>query len=375
MKVLQVYKNYEPTLGGIEAHVRQLAVGLSARGVSSSVLVAASGPRTEVEARDGVQVIRAGRVGELASTPLSFELIRELGRADADIIHLHVPYPVGELGYLLAGRRRRLVVTYHSDVVRQSWANPVYAPILRRLLGEADAIIATSPTYVQSSPVLRPLADRCIVVPLGVDPARFGPHAAGAEMVRQSWCSAEFPKLVLFVGRFREYKGIPYLIDAVRGLPARLLLVGNGPTGSLIQARVTRQGQDRQVVILPGVGEADLPAYYAACDVFVLPSIQRSEAFGIAMVEAMASGRAVVSTELGTGTSWVNQDQVTGLVVPPADSAALRTALGTILSDDSARAKLGWEARIRVEAEFTEGAMLGHIEEIYRRILVRQRKL
>jgi glycosyltransferase involved in cell wall biosynthesis len=374
MKVLQVYKNYEPTFGGIETHVRQLAVGLSARGVSSSVLDAASGRRTEVEVRDGVRVIRAARIGELASTPLSLELVRELSRADADIVHLHVPYPVGEVGYLLAGRHRRLVVTYHSDVVRQRWANPVYAPVLRRLLTEADAIIATSPAYVQSSSVLRPLADRCTVVPLGVDPVRFGPNATGGEKVRQSWCSAEFPKLVLFVGRFREYKGIPYLIDAVRGLPVRLLLVGDGPTASLIRARVARQRQDRQVVMLTGVGEAHLPAYYAACDVFVLPSIQRSEAFGIAMVEAMASGRPVVSTELGTGTSWVNQDQVTGLVVPPSNSAALRSALGTILSDVTARATMGREARIRVEAEFTEGAMLGQIEGIYRRILADGRK-
>ena len=374
MKVLQVYKNYDPTLGGIETHVRQLAVGLSARGVSSSVLVAARGFQTIVENREGVQVTRAGRIGELASTPLSVALIRELGRSDADIIHLHVPYPVGELGYLLVGRRRRLVVTYHSDIVRQSWANPMYQPFLRTVLARADAVVATSPSYVGSSIVLRKLADRCDVVPLGVDVSRFGPTAAGAEAVRHRWRSPDFPALVLFVGRFREYKGLPFLIDAVRGLPVRLLLVGDGPTAKSIRQYLTRTGQSDQVVILTSVGEAELPAYYAAADVFALPSIQRSEAFGIAMVEAMASGCPVVSTELGTGTSWVNQDRLTGLVVPPASSDALRAAIELIVGDDGVRAGMGREARIRVEAQFTEAVMLSRVEGIYEKVLAEKRE-
>jgi glycosyltransferase involved in cell wall biosynthesis len=369
MRVLQVYKNYDPTLGGIETHVKQLARGLSARGVTSTVLVTAPGRRTRLDEVDEVQVIRAARLGELASTPLSLALIRELGRVEADIIHLHLPYPVGDLGYLLAGRRRPLIVTYHSDIVRQRWANPLYRPILHRLLARADAIVATSPPYVQSSPVLRPLAARCEIVPLGVDLDRFGPSAKGSEEIRATWCSPEYSRLVLFVGRFREYKGLPYLIDAVRGLPVRLLLVGDGPAASRLREQVTRAGLGRQVELLGMVGEAELPAYYAASDVFVLPSIQRSEAFGISMVEAMASGRPVVSTELGTGTSWANQAGVTGLVVPPANSEAIRNALTTMLADDRVRTAMGREARARVEDELGEDRMLDRIEAIYRRIL------
>jgi glycosyltransferase involved in cell wall biosynthesis len=369
MKVLQVYKNYAPTRGGIETHVRQLAVGMRERGVTSSVLVTSSGRRTEIEDRDGVRVIRAARLGEVASTPLSIELMRELRRTDADIVHLHVPYPVGELGNLLAGHHGRLVVTYHSDIVRQWWARPIYDPILRRMLRKADAIIATSLPYARSSRLLGPLASQCKIVPLGVNTRRFVPDVAGAEAIRRRWCAAEFPRIVLFVGRFRHYKGLTYLVDAMRDLPARLLLVGDGPTARRIRERIRQAGLDKQVAILSDVDDASLPSYYAACDVFVLPSIQRSEAFGIALVEAMASGRAVVSTELGTGTSWVNQNGVTGLVVPPADSVALAAALGVMLKDDSIRARMGEEARRRVVAEFTEEAMLTRIEGIYQTVV------
>jgi glycosyltransferase involved in cell wall biosynthesis len=202
-----------------------------------------------------------------------------------------------------------------------------------------------------------------------VNTRRFVPDVAGAEAIRRRWCAAEFPRIVLFVGRFRHYKGLTYLVDAMRDLPARLLLVGDGPTARRIRERIRQAGLDKQVAILSDVDDASLPSYYAACDVFVLPSIQRSEAFGIALVEAMASGRAVVSTELGTGTSWVNQNGVTGLVVPPADSVALAAALGVMLKDDSIRARMGEEARRRVVAEFTEEAMLTRIEGIYQTVV------
>jgi glycosyltransferase involved in cell wall biosynthesis len=333
------------------------------------VLVTSRGRRTEVEDREGVRVIRAGRFGEAASTPLSVELIREIGRSDADILHLHVPYPVGELGYLLAGHARPLVVTYHSDVVRQRWARPIYEPVLRRLLRRASAIIATSPSYARSSRLLAPLGDRCEIVPLGVDARRFRPEVPGAKAVRAEWCTSPFPYLVLFVGRFRTYKGLSHLIDAMPGLPARLLLIGDGPSAPDLRAQIRQNGTDDQIAILSDVDDASLPAYYAACDLFALPSIQRSEAFGLALLEAMAAGRPVVSTELGTGTSWVNQNGVTGLVVPPADTAALAGALRTILLDDVVRVRMGEEARRRVEAAFTEGAMLARIEGIYRRVL------
>ncbi len=368
MKILQVYKNYAPTRGGIESHVRQIARGLNRRGIDNEVLVTSSDRRTSVEEIDGVSVVRAARVVEVASTPISVALIRQMARTDADIVHLHLPYPVGDVGYLVAGGGRRLVVTYHSDVVRQWWAGPAYHPLLRLLLHRASAIIATSPPYLQSSPTLSRFADRCKVVPIGVDLAKFAPHAAGWKKVRETWETPAFPHLVLFVGRFRAYKGITYLIDAMRDLPARLLLIGDGPMADRLRAQVSIAGLDQQVVFLPDIDDANLPAYYAAADAFVLPSTQRSEAYGIALLEAMASGCPIVSTELGTGTSWVNQDGITGWVVLPGSAPELSGALQELLHAPEVRDRLGREARQRAVLEFGEEHMLDQIEDIYRSV-------
>ncbi|HEY8884664.1 MAG TPA: glycosyltransferase [Chloroflexota bacterium] len=366
MRIVHVYKNYAPTPGGIETHVRQLATGLARRGDQVTVLVSSPTWRTTEEQRDGVRVIRAGRWGELASTPISSRLIRELARLEADVIHVQVPYPVGELAYLLAGRGRPLVVTYQSDVVRQRWARPVHEPLLRQLLGRATGIIVTSPAYRQSSTVLRAFADRCVVVPLAVDPSHFRPDLPAAAAIRAKWTSPEYPSLILFVGRFRAYKGLPYLMRAMAGVPARLLLVGGGRLEGDVRALIAELGLERQVAILGDVSDAALPAYHAAADVFVLPSIQRSEAFGIVLLEAMAAARPVISTELGTGTSWVNQHEQTGLVVPPADASALHQALQRLLNDPALARQLGEAARRRVVAEFSEEIMLDRVSAIYR---------
>jgi glycosyltransferase involved in cell wall biosynthesis len=365
LKVLHVYKNYLPTSGGIETYVRQLAVGINRRGrVEAGVLVTAVGPRTIVEEVEGIQVIRAGCLGEVASTPLSLRLVEQLARSDADLLHLHVPYPVGELAALLFAGRRRIVVTYHSDVVRQWWARPFYQPMLRRLLQRADAIIATSPPYLNRSPVLRHFASRTEVIPLAVDPNRFVVAEPEVAAIRQRWPE----RLVLFVGRFRSYKGLPVLIDAMADLQARLLLVGRGPLEDKLRARVEQLGISARVAFLGNLSDRELPAYYAAADVFVLPSIQPSEAFGIALLEAMAAGRPVVSTELGTGTSWVNQHGVTGLVVPPGDPLALRQALRTLLENHELAARFGQAARERVQREFGVTQLLERVENVYLRV-------
>jgi rhamnosyl/mannosyltransferase len=366
MRVLHVYKNYAPTRGGIESHVRQLATGLTRHGADVTVLVVAANGRTTVEQCEGVRVIRAARLGELASTPMSIELLRQIGRIGVDLIHVHVPYPPGELAALALARGRPIVVTYHSDVVRQWWALPLYRPLVHALLTRARAIIATSPTYVRSSPILRADADRCQVVPLGVDSYRFYPDAARCRRARQKWLgSDDRAPLVLFVGKLRAYKGLPYLVEAARSVPARFLLVGSGPLEPALRAQIERFGLSPRVQLIGEVADEELPDLYRASDVVVLPSTRRSEAFGLALLEAMASARPVISTELGTGTSWVNQHKYTGLVVPPSDPAALAAALRTLIDDRARAERYGLAGRERVETEFTEKTMVERVTRIY----------
>jgi rhamnosyl/mannosyltransferase len=333
-----------------------------------SVLVTSPDGRTRVEQRGGVRVIYAARLATLASTPLSVALPVLLRRERPDIAHLHFPYPVGDAAQRWAGRSRRTVISYHSDIVRQQRLLQVYAPLLRGTLARADAVIATSPRYVETSPYLAPLAERVTVIPYGIDAARF----ATADPAAVATVHSEFPgPLLLFVGQLRYYKGVDFLIRAMAQVPgATALLVGGESSARRAELEALAQalGVAARVRFL-GQRDAELPALYHAADVFVLPSIERSEAFAIVQLEAMAAGRPVVSCDVGTGVAWVNQHGQTGLVVPPRQPEALAAALNELLADPARRAALGAAGRERVRQHFTQAQMLGAIEALYARVL------
>ncbi len=360
LRILHVYKDYPPVMGGIENHIAMLARAQAAAGHQVSVLVTSPrGPGGE-STEAGVRVIRVRRWATLASTPISPALVRRLGQLEADVYHLHSPYPVAELAWLI-WRRHPMVLTYHSDVVRQRLLGALWRPFLRMLLRRADRILPTNPPYVESSIELRRVRDRITIVPLGIDPARF-------EGVDRRSARARFgpgPKLV-FVGRLRYYKGLGVLIEALTRLPeARLLVVGTGPMGETWRARAAELGLEDRIEWLGDVPDDELPQVYAAGDIFVLPAVARSEAFGIVLMEAMASGLPCVSTELGTGTSWVNQDGRTGRVVPPEDPAALAGALRELLADPEGRRAMGAAARQRVGQELSAERLVQRVMDIY----------
>lgn len=380
MKILYVYKDYYPVVGGIENHIRLICRGLKAGWpeVEPTVLVTNRARNTVVEEMDGVKVIKAGRLATISSAPISLSLFAWMRRLEADITHLHFPYPIGELAYLLGGRshkmaatasrRQAMVITYHSDIVRQKYLLQVYKPFLYRLLARADRITVSSPQYIQSSTYLQPLADKCVVIPHGADLSRF---AATAEVQRRAQelrqCYA--PPLILFVGLLRYYKGLSFLIEAMSQIPARLLVVGEGPQGQEWRELSRRLGLEEKVIFLGRVSDEELVALYHACDVFVLPAIHRSESWGAVQVEAMACGKPVVCTELGTGTSFVNLHGQTGLVVPPRDSAALAQAIGTLLQDEPLRQQMGQHARERAEKEFSFTTMVQRLVDLYKGVL------
>jgi glycosyltransferase involved in cell wall biosynthesis len=369
MRVLHIYKDYHPVLGGIENHIRLLAREQARRGLEVTVLVTSASARTEQGFDGRVRVIKAGRLATVASTPLSPGLFLWAHRIAADIAHLHFPYPVGEMANLLCGRARRTVITYHSDVVRQRGWLKLYEPFLWRVLRHADRILATNAPYVESSRFLRPLADRTTVVPLGIDVEGFlsAPPEEVAR-IRQAYGSDALPVL-LSVGRLRYYKGIDILIHALREVDAVLLLVGTGPMEEQWRALAVQTGVADRVRFLGEIRDEALPAYYHAADLYVSSASHRSEAFGISLLEAMACGRAVISTELGTGTSFVNLDGVTGEVVPPRDPAALAAAIRGLLADPARRAAFGAAGRERVQKEFPAALMADRVIDVYREVL------
>lgn len=342
-----------------------LAEGLAARGHELTVLVTNTAHTTERYERHGVQVIKAARLLHLASTPLSLDLVRVARTLRADVVNLHMPFPPGDLA-AHALPDAALVITYHSDIVRQRRLLQLYRPLLLATLRRADRIIATSAPYIGSSPFLQRFAAKCRVVPLSVDVDRFAhsvPDQAAA--IRARYARNEHDRIVLAVGVLRYYKGLHVLLDALTQLDATLVIVGAGPEEQRLRDLAQAFGIARRVHFAGRVADADLPSYYQAADVFVLASHLRSEAFGIVQLEAMAAGLPVVSTELGSGTSEVNQHGQTGFVVQAADPHALAQALRVLLANDDLRRRLGAQAQMRVLSSYTDDQMIERTLAVY----------
>ncbi len=372
MKILHVYKDFSPVVGGIENHIGDLAREQASLGHAVSVLVTAPVKRRTETIEDGVRVVRVPRLGVVASTPLSPWLFLALAGESPDVTHLHFPYPPGEVAQLLLRRGTATVLTYHSDIVRQRGLLTLYHPLLLALLARVDLVLATSEPYVRSSPYLRRVVHKTVVAPLGIAHQRFDPPPPGAitAMRARMGAGAADPRpVILSVGRLRYYKGLDVAIRAMRDVDARLVLAGTGPMEATWRELARSVGVEERVRFLGEIDDADLPACYHAADIYVSSATQRSEAFGISILEAMACGKPIVSTELGTGTSFVNLDQQTGLVVPPGDPAELAAALRQLLGSPETAARFGRAARARVEAEFTLPVMTRRVLAAYARAL------
>jgi len=374
VKILHVYKDYPPILGGIENHVKLLAEGQAAQGHGVTVLVTnPTGAHTTRTVENAVAVIRAGRLATVASTPLSLALAWQLSRQRPDVVHLHFPYPIGEVSQWLLRRGRATVLSYHADIVRQAGILRFYRPLLRRVLASAGAIVIGSPP-MRGSAYLADHQAKLRLIPYGIPLSHFGAQPAAADLTRvlkryldQPAASAT-PRL-LFVGRLRYYKGLDTLIRALPDIPGRLLVVGIGPMEAEWKALAQACGVSERIAWLGEAPDADLPALYHLADLFVLPASHPSEAFGLVQVEAMAAGVPVICTELGTGTSYVNQDGVTGRVVPPRDPGALAAAIRELWADPSKLAAMSIAARARVETEFAQAVMVERMLEVYRALL------
>ena len=278
MKILHVYKDYFPVLGGIENHVRVLAEQQVRSGLEAQVLACSPGWPGRRTVLDGVPIVWAGRLTTLQSMPISPTVPLLARRLAPDIVHVHSPFPLGELSALLLPRRTPVVVTHHSDVVRQRAMMRVYAPLYRRFVARVDRIIVTSRAYAETSPWLGGRRDAWRVVPLGIDPAVFTPDGPRIDDAAE----------LLFVGRLRYYKGLDTLFAALHELPGvRLDIVGEGRMAAEWRASVAAQGLAGRVRFLGDLHESELPARYRSARLFVLPANCRAEAFGTVLIEAM----------------------------------------------------------------------------------------
>jgi rhamnosyl/mannosyltransferase len=261
-----------------------------------------------------------------------------------------------------------MVLSYHSDIVRQRFLGAAYRPVMARMLARADLIVAATPPMVANSPALRPHADKCRIVPYGIHPERY--EATPARVARAAEIRAGHSRpIVLFVGRLVYYKGVDVLVRAMADLDADAVLIGNGPLEGDLRELAVASGAAERISFVPPVDDEELTAYLRAADVLCLPSVATSEAFGIVQLEAHACGTPVVCTDLPTGVPWVNRDGETGLVVPVGDVGALASALRRILDDDGLRARMGVRARERVLSEFTVERMVDSTLAVYDEVL------
>ena len=364
MRVVHIFKDfYPPTTGGIEQHMNLLCRGLAPH-VDVTVLVPSRSRRTITEQLDGVSVVRVPEFGRYASAPFCPTMPVELRRLRPDIIHIHFPNPMGDLGYLLSGVRAPLVLTYHADIVKQRTLLPFYRPVLQLLFNRVQRIIATSTDYIASSKLLSRHQDKCTVISFGVDLEALSLQHGEAAVVERSR-SEHGGRLILFVGVLRYYKGVDVLLRAMRKIDGHLMIVGRGSERKALEVMADQLGIAHRVSFLGEISESRLRVLRHACDVFALPSIDRCEAFGIAQLEAMACGKPVVSSDLPTGVRFVNQHKITGLLVPPGDPNGLADALNLLLDDPGLRARLGCSAQKRVEREFTAERMIARTLEVY----------
>jgi len=368
MKVVHIFKDYyPPTTGGIEQHMRLLCRNLLGK-ADVTVLVPSRSGRRKEEQLEGVRIIRVPEFGRYASVPLCPTAPSELRQLHPDIVHLHFPNPMGDLTYLLAARRVPLVLAYHSDIIKQKVFLPAYRPILRLLFKNVRRIIVGSEEYVASSPLLSEFRQKCTLVPYGVDIAAFVPR--NGEVIEVESFRRQFgERIMLFVGALRYYKGLDVLLQAMTKVNGCLVVAGRGTEGETLKHTADHLGIAKKVVFCGEVSESRLRILLNAADVFVFPSIDRCEAFGIAQLEAMACGKPVVASDLPTGVRFVTRHEVTGLLVRPGDPNALAESLNRLLDDPVLRNKLGIAARRRVEQEFSVDRMVSRTLEVYREVL------
>jgi glycosyltransferase involved in cell wall biosynthesis len=355
----------------MEQVTQDLAEGLNNLGHQCDVLVANSHAASSAEVVGGVNVYRAATYGVFMSTPLSIAYARNLMRAvrTYDVVQVHLPNPLASAALALVSQiKSAIVVLWHADAISYPAAYTLIAPLDARLLTRARAIMVTSHHYAATSTPLRPFATKTHVVPIGIS-AKGAESAPG--MVASIKERYRNKKLVFSLGRLVPYKGFDTLIRAARSLPDHVALAigGDGPQRLVLRELINTERVAGKVTLLGRLSDADVAAYMDASDIFCLPSINRAEAFGVVLLEAMRAGKPIVATNIpGSGVSWVNDHGTTGLNVEPGNATALARAIVEVLGDSGRYRKFCKAAHARFLDHFTRERMVSSTLDIFQKV-------
>ena len=353
MKVLHVYRTYFPdTQGGVEEVIRQICLNSRAFGIESRIFTVSADPQPKVVSSIEGDIVRAKRNFEIASTGFSLQAFAEFKRQAqwADIVHYHFPWPFADLLHSTLPKGKKSVVTYHSDIVRQKVLSWLYRPLMKRFLSSVDRIVATSPNYLASSEVLHRYQQKLSVIPIGLSESSYAnleADSACLQQVENQYGTGYF----FFVGILRYYKGLHLLLEAMHGMPFKLIVAGTGPAELELKQQAQQLGLDN-VEFTGFVSDEEKAVLMVHAKAVILPSHLRSEAFGVTLVEAAMFGKAMISTEVGTGTSYINLHGQTGLVVEAGSVQSLQAAMQRLNSDHALCTKFAEQARQRYESLF-----------------------
>lgn len=358
--VLHVYRTYFPDPpGGLQEAIRQIALSTGTHGVANTIFTLSPQPEPGILLRPEARVVRSRSWAAPASCDLggiaAFTTFARLAR-EADVLHYLFPWPFADVLHAAVRPNRPAVLTYISDVVRQRLLGAVYAPLMWRTLRQMRVIVANSPAYARTSPVLShpDIRDKVRIIPLGIEESSY-PKNGDDTVFNRIGVGVDEP-FFLFLGVLRYYKGAHFLVQAAKALGTRVVIAGSGPEGASLQALATEIGANN-VVFAGQVSDAEKVALLKRCRTLILPSHLRSEAYGMVLVEAAMFGRPMISCELGTGTSYINTHEETGFVVNPESPEELARAMKTLLVDDSLAATMGGAARARYERLFSGPAL------------------
>lgn len=368
MRVLHFYRTYLPeTHGGAEEAIRQICLATKHLGVENRVLsLARVSQRTEIQ-REEAGVIQVPLQMEPASCSMGVETFREYRKQAqwADLIQIHYPWPFADLVHVVSGVQKPVVVTYHSDIIRQNLLEKLYSPLRALFFRKVNRFIATSPNYLESSKLLKGLSERSDVIPLGLDPTSYSPPSTEA---RDHVASHYGEGFFLFVGVLRYYKGLRFLVDAAAQTGLPVVIAGHGPEQESLKSQAKARGANN-VTFTGFVSDDVKQALMENAKAVVFPSCERSEAFGVTLLEGQMHGLPLITCDIGTGTSYVNLHHETGIVIPACDSTALAEAMQEIEENPARAREMGQAGLERFNSLFSGDQVGERYLGVYRQVL------
>jgi rhamnosyl/mannosyltransferase len=368
MKILQFGRFYPPSIGGIQTVMYDVTEGLNENGINCDVLCSNDKYEFSTEKIKNYNVFRTKTLGILFSTSISPQLIIKLKQMqnNYDVIHVHLPDPLANLALFITRPKAKIILHWHSDIIKQKKLLKLYEPLQEWLLRKAYKIIATSENYINGSKYLSKYRYKTEVVQIGIDKERLSFDEKRVKEIKKKY---ENKKIIFSLGRMAYYKGFEYLIDSAQYLDDDYVIVigGIGELFQKLRNKIVSQKLENKVHLVGMIPEYDLGNYYKSCDLFCLSSIEKSEAFGVVQLEAFRFGKPIVSTKIkGSGVDWVNLNLISGVVVSPKNSKEIAIAIEKVLSNEKQYAKFSHNALKRFNDLFTKKTMVESIIQLYK---------